>query len=104
MVHHDKPNTLSGLRKLVQAIDARYWEQRGEVSHETRTSESSGNKSEPKSNQSKSDNKSGKSSSSKQKNSGSTQGTTSKTKEPASDLSLKLDKDGKLTSQEHQRW
>src|SRR5882672_1661800 len=26
MVHHDKPNTLAGLRKLVQAIDARYWE------------------------------------------------------------------------------
>src|SRR5882724_5551378 len=35
MVHHNKPNTLSGLRKLVQAIDARYWEQCGEVSHET---------------------------------------------------------------------
>jgi len=26
MVHHEKPNTLSGLWKLVQAIDARYWE------------------------------------------------------------------------------
>jgi len=35
MVHHNKPNTLSGLRKLVQAIDARYWEWHGEVSHET---------------------------------------------------------------------
>src|SRR5882724_3601525 len=26
MVHHKKPNTLIGLRKLVQAIDAHYWE------------------------------------------------------------------------------
>ena len=26
MVHHDKPNTLSCLQKLVQAIDARSWE------------------------------------------------------------------------------
>jgi len=34
MVHHEKPNTLSGLRKLVKAIDARYWERRGEVSRE----------------------------------------------------------------------
>src|SRR5882672_7439470 len=42
MVHDDKPNTLTGLRKLVQAIDAQYWERRGEVSRETRTSGSSG--------------------------------------------------------------
>src|SRR5882724_10380614 len=103
MVHHDKPNTLSSLRKLVQAIDTRYWERHGEVSGETRTAESSRNKSKPKSDQSKSDNKSGKGSSSKQKNSGSTQGTTSETKEPASNLSLKLDKDGKLMPQECQR-
>ena len=26
MVHHEKLNTLSGLWKLIQAIDARYWE------------------------------------------------------------------------------
>ena len=26
MVHHDKPNTLAGLRKLIQAINAQYWE------------------------------------------------------------------------------
>jgi len=26
MVHHDKLNTLAGLRKLIQVIDARYWE------------------------------------------------------------------------------
>src|SRR5882724_9447392 len=69
MVHHDKPNTLSSLRKLVQAIDARYWERCGEVSHETCTSRSSGNKTKQKSDSSKSDNKSGKGSwQSKQKN------------------------------------
>src|SRR5882724_3184269 len=43
MVHHEKPNTLSGLWKLVQAIDARYWERCSEVSHETHTSGNSGN-------------------------------------------------------------
>src|SRR5882672_11198440 len=26
MVHHDKPNTLTGLHRLIQAIDAQYWE------------------------------------------------------------------------------
>src|SRR5882724_282511 len=45
MVHHEKPNTLIGLQKLVQAIDARYWERKGELSCETRDSGSSGNKS-----------------------------------------------------------
>src|SRR5467141_4604525 len=44
MVHHNKPNTLAGLRKLVQAIDARYWERKGELSHENCASSSSGNK------------------------------------------------------------
>ena len=32
MVHHDKPTTLSGLRRLTQAIDTRYWECHAEVS------------------------------------------------------------------------
>jgi len=109
MVHHEKPNTLIGLRKLVQAIDARYWERKGELSRETRASGSSGNKSEHKSDSNKSDNKSGKGSSNpKQKNhnSGSTQGkgSTSEQKKPnVPDLSSKLGKDGKLTPQEHQR-
>jgi len=26
IVHHDKPTNLAGLRKLIQAIDAQYWE------------------------------------------------------------------------------
>jgi len=106
MVHHDKLNTLAGLQKLVQAIDARYWEQHSEVSCETRASGYSRNKSEPKSDSNKSDNKSGKGSS-KQKNtnSGSTQskGSTSEQKKATTpDLSSKLGKDGKLTPQERQ--
>src|SRR5882724_5305252 len=109
MVHHEKPNTLIGLRKLVQAIDTRYWERKGELSRETRASGSSGSKSEHKSDSNKSDNKSGKGSSNpKQKNhnSGSTQGkgSTSEQKKPnVPDLSSKLRKDGKLTPQECQR-
>src|SRR5882724_6252379 len=108
MVHHKKPNTLSSLKKLVQAIDARYWERHGEVSRETCASGTSGNKTEQKSDSSKSDNKSSKGSlHSKQKNnnSGSTQGkgSTSEQKKPTTpDLSSKLRKDGKLTPQERQ--
>ena len=44
MVHHDKPTTLSGLRKLVQVIDARYWERKAEIAHETPATTSSSNK------------------------------------------------------------
>src|SRR5882724_8756230 len=85
MVHHEKPNTLVGLHKLVQAIDARYWERKGELSHETRGSSNS-----------KQENN----------NSGSTQGKGSSSEQKKSttpDLSSKLGKDGKLTPQERQR-
>src|SRR5882672_4309389 len=106
MVHHDKPNTLAGLHKLIQAINARYWERCSEVSCETQASGSSRNKSEHKSDSNKSDNKSGKGSS-KQKNtnSGSTQskGSASEQKKTTTpDLSSKLSKDGKITPQERQ--
>src|SRR5882672_9836435 len=74
MVHHNKPNTLAGLCKIIQAIDARYRECKGELSHETHTSSSSGNKSDNKSDSAKSDSKSGKSKSKwKDNNSSSTQ-------------------------------
>src|SRR5882724_3004552 len=110
MVHHNKPNTLSGLRKLVQAIDARYWEQRSEVSRETHASGTSGtsaNKSKQKSDSSKSDSTSGDSflqSKQKDSNSGTSMSkdSPSEPKEPASDYSSKLGKDGKLTPQERQ--
>jgi len=109
MVHHDKLNTLSGLWKLVQAIDAQYWEWCGEVSHKTHASGTSRNKTEQKSDSSNSDNKSGKcSSQSKQKNnnSGSTQSKCSTSEQKKSTTphpSLKLGKDRKLTPQERQR-
>src|SRR5467141_195270 len=102
MVHHHKPNTLAGLRKLIQAIDARYWECKGELSHETRTSS---NKSDNKSDSTKSDSKSGKSKSKqKDNNSSSTQskGSSSNPKKSTPDLSSKLGKDGKLMPQERQ--
>ena len=34
MVHHDRPVTLLDLRKLIQAIDYRYWEQKAEITCE----------------------------------------------------------------------
>ena len=99
---------LSGLRKLVQAIDAQYWERCGEVSWETRASGSSGNKSKQKTDSNKSENKFSKGSShSKPKNtsSSSTQnkGSTTEQKPTTPDLSSKLGKDGKLTPPERQR-
>ena len=62
MVHHDKPTTLSRLQKLVQAIDARYWERKAEIACETPTANSSGNKSD-KNNNNKSSSDKGKGSS-----------------------------------------
>ena len=50
MVHHDKPTTLSGLRKLVQAIDTHYWECKVEIARETPTANSPGNKLEKNNN------------------------------------------------------
>ena len=49
MVHHEKPTTLSGLRRLVQATNARYWERKAEIACETPTN-SSGQKSEKNNN------------------------------------------------------
>jgi len=36
-----KPHTLNGYRTLVQTIDARYWERKSEVAHQTKSSTSS---------------------------------------------------------------
>ena len=62
MVHHDKSTTLSRLRKLMQAIDACYWERKVEITCETPMANSSGNKSEKNDNNKSSSDK-GKSSS-----------------------------------------
>ena len=44
MVHHKKPTTLSSLQKLIQAIDAHYWECKAEITCVTPATNSSGNK------------------------------------------------------------
>ena len=106
LVHHDKPTMLSNLRKLIQAIDSRYWERKAEVSHEN-ASGTSGNKSE-KSKHSKTEKGKG-SSKSKQKDLNSSSGLTSskgsasESKKSNPDLLSKLGKDGKLTPLERQR-
>ncbi len=104
MVHHDKPTTLLGLWKVVQAIDARYWERHAEVSCETTTATTSGHRSE-KSDSSKTDTKSKGSSQSQQKSTpGSSQskGSSSEPRKFIPDLTSKLGKDRNLTPQEHQ--
>ena len=105
MVHHDKPTTLPGLQKTVQAIDAWYWERRAEVSRETNTATTSTHKSE-KSDSSKTDAKSKGLSHSQQRNlpgSSQSKGSMSEPRKFIPDLTSKLRKDGKLTPQERQR-
>jgi len=108
MVHHDKPTTLAGLRKLIQAIDSRYWEHKAKVSQETTASGSLGHKNENKSSDNTKSDKGKSSSQSKQKSSnnssGSSQskGSSSEPKKTNPDLSSKLGKDSKLTQQERQ--
>ena len=110
MVHHDKPTTLSGLWKLVQAIDACYWEHKAEIACETPATNSSSNKSE-KNNNNKSFSDKGKGSlQSKQKNNNNSSSSSSQSKgnslEPKKtstpNYASKLGKDSKLTPQERQ--
>jgi len=108
MVHHDKPTTLAGLWKLIQAIDSRYWQHKAKVSWETTTSGPSSHKNKNKSSDNSKSDKGKGSSQSKQKNlnqsSGSSQskGSSLEQKRTTLNLSLKLGKDGKLTQQERQ--
>ena len=109
MVHHNKPTTLSRLRRLMQAINTCYWECKAEIACETPAANSSSNKSEKNNNKSSSDKGKG-SSQSKQNNnnnsssSSSNKGKSSEPKKTSTpDLSSKLGKDRKLTPQERQR-
>ena len=68
MVHHKKPMTLSRLWKLVQAIDACYWEHKVEITCETPAAKSSSNKSEKNNNNKSSSDKGKRSLQSKQNN------------------------------------
>ena len=108
MVHHKKPMTLSRLQKLMQTIDARYWEHKAEMTCKTPTANSSGNKSEKNNNNKLSSDK-GKGSSKQNNNNNSSSGSSQnkgKSLEPKKmstpDLSSKLRKDRKLTPQERQ--
>src|SRR6266481_4976417 len=96
MVHHDKPKSLSGLRKLAQAIDARYWECRKEVSHETHVPGTSSHKPKHKSDTSKSDKLT-------PSNLAKNPESPSEPKKSSTELLAILGKDGKLTPEEQQR-
>ena len=48
MVHHDRPTTLLDLRKLVQAINYRYWEQKAEITHKANPTSKGDPKGDPK--------------------------------------------------------
>ena len=108
---NDKPTTLSGLRKLVQAIDACYWERKAEIARETPAANSSGNKSDKNNNNKSSSDKGKGSSQSKQKNNNNSSSSSNQNKGHSSepkkmltpDYASKLGKDGKLTPQERQR-
>src|SRR6266481_2946523 len=93
MVHHDKPKSLSGLRKLAQAIDTQYWECRDEVSCETHVSSTTGHKHEHKSDTPKADKATPSSSAENPE-------TPLDPKKPVPELPAILGKDGKLTPEE----
>ena len=102
-----KPSTLSSMCQLIQKINVYYWECQSKISWESKKSNNKSGK--QKSNKSansasslsksqSSDNKSTSSSSNKRPNPNSS-GSSGQNKKP--DLSNKLGKDGKLTSEEH---
>ena len=88
MVHHDRPVTLRDLRKLVQTIDHRYWEQKAEVTREANPM----SRIDPRN-----DTKTGKNPEAMPK------GKSPENTKPGPDFVGKLGKDGKLTPQERQR-
>ena len=102
-----KPCTLDGYRTLMQTINARYWELKSKISHQTKNSspsstsnsKSSASSSDSKGKSKEKDNKS-KGSNNKSKGSSSSSGASKST---TSDTPSHLRKDGKLTEEEHQR-
>ena len=97
-----KPRTLDGLRAVAQEIDARYWEQKEEVARQNKTSTSTST------NTNTTSKSLGKSEKSKSSSGNSAQPSSSSNPAPKKlgktpELSDKLGKDGKLTSEEHKR-
>ena len=111
MVPHEKPTTLSGLWKLVQAINARYLEHKVEITCKTPATNSSSNKSENNNNNKSSSDKGKGSLQSKQNNNNNNLSSSSSQNKGNSlepkkmstpDYTSKLGKDSKLTPQEQQ--
>jgi len=96
-----KPRTLNGLRVLTQEIDARYWERKEEVARQNKTSTSTSTNT-PNTKSGKTDK--GKSSGNTAQSSSSSTPTQKANKSgKTAELSDKLGKDGKLTSEERKR-
>ena len=88
MVHHEQPVTLQDLRKLVQAINYHYWEQKAKVTCKANPTSRVDPRNDPKA---------GKNPEAAPK------GKAPENPKPSLDLTRKLGKDGNLTPQECQR-
>jgi len=100
--HMGKPATLSEFKTLAQTIDARYWECKGEISRETKSSSSNPPKPSTSDHASSHPSGSGNHRSGQDKSTQSASASTSSTPK-ALDLNTKLGKDGKLMAEERQR-
>jgi len=97
-----KPSTLSEFKTLAQTINAHYWEHKGEISRETKSSSSNPPKPSTSNHASSHLSRSGNHRSGQNKSAKPVSASTlSAPKAP--DLNTKLGKDGKLMAKEHQR-
>jgi hypothetical protein len=98
----DKPATLSEFKTLAQTINAHYWEHKGEISRETKSSSS--NPPKPSTSDHTSSHPSGSRNHRSRQNKSAKPASASTLSTPkAPDLNTKLGKDGKLTAKDHQR-
>ena len=96
-----KPRQLEDLRSLVQSIDARYWERKEEVAHQTKTSPGNSSNNGNNSTSNKSDKKTSSSGNSPQPTNSPSSSKGKNASKP--DIAEKLGKDGKLTPDERKR-
>jgi len=97
-----KPATLSEFKTLAQTINARYWEHKGEISRETKSSSS--NPPKPSTSDRASSHPSGSGNHRSGQNKSAKPASVSTSSAPkAPDLNTKLGKDGKLMAEERQR-
>ena len=106
LIHFDKPWNLDDLRDLVQKIDQRYWECRSEVSREMPTipkpNQKSDKTSKPNPNSDRKANLTPSTSGSGSKDKDKDKSKSGNQNQKKPDLTDKLGKDGKLTTQERQ--